>query len=304
VALLLTSLIGITLIFAVFRDVFHTLFPYAGKLAVSSLVAKAFWRGLHRLGVRRPQLLYAVGPVAFLATIGGWFVLLAFGWALIYWPHMPSAFAFGEGLDATTRGSFADALYFSLGTQATLGYGDIVPTNPWLMMGTTLQAMSGLGVLLAALSWYLAINQALSQCRSLAHRITLVREAEPYAELAVTRMKPEATRLLLDDFATRLAAVRGEFLRFPITYYYGTNDEHSSLPTAVPYLVWLAEEGGREDRPPEVRIYAATLHGAIDHFSATIASRFLDVAPSPRVLQEYSRDHLCERHPKYDAEFP
>jgi Ion channel len=191
-----------------------------------------------------------------------------------------------------------------LGTQATLGYGDIVPTNPWLKMGATLQALSGLGVLLAALSWYLAIGQALSQYRSLAHRITLAREAEPSAELALTRMEPEAVRLLLDDFATRLGAVRVGLLRFPITYYYGSSDERSSLPAVLPYLVWLAEEGGREDPLPEVRLYAAMLHRAIDHFSATIAARFLGVAPSHRVLQEYYRDHLCERHPGDDVRFP
>lgn len=82
---------------------------------------------------------------------------------------MHSSFWFDTGLEATTRGGFLDALYFSLGTQATVGYGDIVPTNPWLMMSATLQAICGLGILLAALSWYLAIGQPLSQCRSLAH---------------------------------------------------------------------------------------------------------------------------------------
>lgn len=272
---------------------------------MSRLVAKAFWRGLRRLGVRRPRLLYAAGPVAFLATIGGWVILLAVGWALVYWPHMPSAFAFGEGLDEAARGSFVDALYFSLGTQATLGYGDIVPTNPWLMMCATLQALSGLGVLLAALAWYLAIGQALSQSRSLVHRITLAREAEPHAELAITRMKPEVTRLILEDFATRLGAVRVDFLRFPITYYYGSSEERSSLPAVLPYLVWLTEEGSRESCPPETRFYAAVLRDAIDHFSDTIASHFLGVSPSPshRVLQEYSRDHLCEQHPGDDAKF-
>lgn len=291
---LLLTLIGITLILAVFTDVFLTLFPDAGKLTVSRLVVKGFWRGLHRLGIRRPKLLYAAGPVAFLATIGAWFILLAVGWALVYWPHMPSAFAFGEGLDAAARTGFVDALYFSLGTQATLGYGDIVPTNPWLMMGAMLQALSGLGVLLATLSWYLAIGQATSQSRSLAYRITLAREAEPSAELAITRMKPEAVRLLLDDFATRLGTVRIGFLRFPITYYYGSSDERSSLPAVLPYLVWLTEEGSRESCPPETRFYAAVLRSAIDHFSATITSRFLDVAPSHQGLQEYYRDHLCE----------
>lgn len=50
-------------------------------------------------------------------------------------------------------------------------------------------------------------------------------------------MEPEVTRLLLDDFPTRLVTVRGEFFRFPITYYYGSSDEHSSLSAVLPYLV-------------------------------------------------------------------
>ena len=63
---------------------------------------------------------------------------------------------------AVSRSSVFDALYFSLGTQATVGYGDIVPTSPWIMMSAVLQAMSGLALLLAALSWNLSIGRALS----------------------------------------------------------------------------------------------------------------------------------------------
>lgn len=108
-------------------------------------------------------------------------------------------------------------------------------------------------------------------------------------------MQPEATRMLLDDLAHRLVAVRAEFLRLPVTYYYGSSDERSSLPATLPYLVWLAEEGGREVCPKETRLYAAVLSGAIEDFSATVASRFLGVAPSSphRVLEEYANDHLC-----------
>lgn len=295
------TLIGITLILAVLRDIFRTLFPYTEKITASRMVAKVLWRGLHRLGVHRPQVLYAAGPLAFLTVVGGWFVLLAVGWALVYWPHMSSAFSFGEGLDAATRSGFLDALYFSLGTQATVGYGDIVPTNPWLMMSATLQALCGLGVLLAALSWYLAIGQAFSQCRSLAHKVALLKEAEPHAEVALTRMNPEAVVPILDDLAVRLVAVRAEFLRFPITYYYGSSDERLSLPAVLPYLVWLAEEGSRESCPEETRFYAAVLGRAIEHFSATVASRFLGVSPSPshQILQEYASDHLCAQHLAY-----
>ncbi len=72
---ILLTLIGIILILAVLRDVFRTLFPYTEKTTAGRVVAKAFWRGLHRLDVRRPQVLYAAGPLAFLAVVGCWFVL-------------------------------------------------------------------------------------------------------------------------------------------------------------------------------------------------------------------------------------
>lgn len=169
---------------------------------------------LHRLGVRYSTLLYAAGPITFIAVAGGWFILSAVGWALVYFPHMPSGFAFGPGLDTATRGGFFDALYFSFGTQATLGYGDIVPTNTWLMMSTMLQALYGLGCLLATLSWYLSIGQIVSQYRALASKITLLSEAEPNAEVAVTSLDPEAAERIFDDLAQRLVTVRSNILRF------------------------------------------------------------------------------------------
>ena len=82
---LLFTLIGIALIFAVLRDVFHTLSPYIEKGAASKVVTKALWRGLHRIGVRRrPEVLYSTGPMALLVVLGGWFILMGFGWALVY----------------------------------------------------------------------------------------------------------------------------------------------------------------------------------------------------------------------------
>ena len=64
------TLLGIVLILAVLRDVFRTLFPYTEKVTASRVVAKVLWRELHRLGVHRPQVLYAAGPLAFLTVVG------------------------------------------------------------------------------------------------------------------------------------------------------------------------------------------------------------------------------------------
>jgi hypothetical protein len=144
------------------------------------------------------------------------------------------------------------------------------------------------------LSWYLLITLAHSRRRGLAHKIALLSEAELRTGKAITRTNPKAATQILGDLATSVVAVRGDLLQYPITYYYRDGDERSSLPAHLPYLLWLAEEGTREGCPSEIILRAAVLRGAVEDFSATVASRFLKVPPSPveRVLEEYARDHL------------
>ena len=59
------------------------------------------------------------------AVIGAWAGLAAVGWALLYLPHLPAGFIHGAGIPQ--RGDFGEALYISLVTLSTVGFGDIVP---------------------------------------------------------------------------------------------------------------------------------------------------------------------------------
>ncbi len=75
---LLFVLTGVVLIVIVFWDIFRTLFYPAEKGSASRVIAGVFWRGSSRPAVRG-----LAGPAAFLAVAGGWFALLALGWALV-----------------------------------------------------------------------------------------------------------------------------------------------------------------------------------------------------------------------------
>ncbi len=82
---------------------------------------------------------------------------------------------------------------------------------------------------------------------------------------------------MLDVLVAQLMAVQSRLVQFPNTYYFHEGDERFELSTAVPYLLRLAEEAGREECSAEVRLHAAVLRKAIDDFSATVGTRFLNL---------------------------
>ncbi len=239
------------------------------------------------MAVRRPKTLPLAGPAALVVVTATWAALLIVGWALIYWPHLPNGFLLATEVDPAGRAGLLEALYFSLVTLTTLGYGDIIPANDFLRLLAPLEALVGFGLLTASITWVLQVYSALSQRRNLAHEIMLLREAGP---------DPEALGTLFGDLASTVAAVRYDFLQFPISYYFHDLDGRSALAPVLPYLADLARSADRRDLPPEVRLRAALLRGAIDDLAATVGSRFLDLpsASTDEILTAYARDHFRE----------
>lgn len=121
------SLVGAVPIVVALRDIFHTLFHPAGSGSVGRAVQRVTWRVFRILARRRPQALALAGPTAVVAVIGSWAFLAIVGWALVYWPQLPGGFHFASGVPATD--GFGEALYVSLVTLSTLGYGDVTPAS-------------------------------------------------------------------------------------------------------------------------------------------------------------------------------
>ncbi|MFE7630824.1 potassium channel family protein [Kocuria sp. NPDC057446] len=79
-----------------------------------------------------------------------WVLLQGVGWALVYLPHVPGGFTYSPGVDPADCPDPVEALYISFVTLATLGFGDVVATDPWIRLATPLEALTGFALLTAA----------------------------------------------------------------------------------------------------------------------------------------------------------
>lgn len=96
---------------------------------------------------------------------------------LVYLPHMPEGFYFGTALKPEESSDVLAALYLSLVTVATLGFGDIIPADPVLRLLTPFEALLGFVLLTAAISWILQVYPALGRRRSVAKRLSILRSS-------------------------------------------------------------------------------------------------------------------------------
>ena len=291
----LATLVGTVLIVTALRDIFQQLFRPSGGGSLSRSLMRTIWRAFHHVAARKLISLELAGPSILTSIIFSWVLLLATGWALILWPRLPEDFLLATGLVPSNQSGFVDALYLSLVTLTTLGYGDITPTTSWLRVLLPIEGLVGFGLLTAAISWVLSIYPVLSRRRSLAREIHLTREAEQQTGNLIERTSAEAAERTLKDLASQLAAIRGELIQFPVTYYFHNNEPGSSLPTAMPYVDRLATRASGTECPPEVRLRAAMLRATLDDFTAMVGSRYLHASSTTstaEVLEAYTRDHF------------
>jgi hypothetical protein len=250
---ILATAAGAACIAIALRDVFDTLFHPRGRAILSAAVAA----GVQRMFSRRSA---AAGPVALVSTIAGWAVLLSAGWALVIWPHLEDSFRFPPGV---AEHDLVDALYVSLVTLATIGFGEITPTSDLMKLLLPLEGLVGLGLLTASLSWLLSLYPALSRRRSLAYDISLLRRAELDTGADVFALDVDTATAQLAELTSRLVAVERDLTAYPIARCFAETDERFSLPQAVPYLDELAARGTASSMPAPTRLRAMMLGEAL-----------------------------------------
>jgi voltage-gated potassium channel Kch len=291
-ATIVLSLAGLVLIGAALHDVFDALFHESGRGVLSRIVVRSVWRLVRRLAGGPTRRLELAGPVALIAVVLVWAALLVVGWALILLPHFPSGFTLQGG----SSGKLVDALYLSLVTLTTVGFGDISPAEGWIRLVAPVEALIGFGLLTASVSWLLSIYPALSRRRSLAYEIHLLGHAQEKIGTKLTELDEGAAEGVYSELTSRLVAVERDMVAFPVAYYFAQSDERFSLPAMLPALLALADEGRADGMPASVRMRATMLREAIGDFATTAASfhgeATGDDANTEKRVAAYARDHM------------
>ena len=287
---ILLTIAGAVLILMALRDVFDVLFHETGRGVLSHVVTRAVWRVFRAMAAGRPRLFSLAGPFALLAVVLSWGLLLIAGWALVYWPHMPSDFTLGSGVDPGLP--FIDSLYMSMVTLSTVGFGDIAPSTTALRVLTPVEALLGFGLLTASISWLLSIYPVLSRRRSLAYEVNLLAASEKSTGITIRQLEPEAAESVYSELTSRLVSVERDLAALPVAYYFAATDERFSLPATLPTLLDLARRGTEDSLPERVRLRATMLRGAIDDFAQTAQSiHRLPGETTDALLDAYARDH-------------
>ena len=286
------TLLGIALIALALRDIFDVLFHPLGKGVIARRIVQGMSAAVRRAPRGRSTLGLLGGPLSYIAVVGTWTALLALGWAFVFWPHLPGAFNYSQGLVPAQHDGFIDALYISLVNLTSLGYGDISPASDLMRILGPVETTFGLGLLTASISWLISIYNAISRRDSLAHEVHLAKESEERLGEKLADADPRLLETMLASFAEQLIRTRRDLIHFPITHYFRTEDEERALAGLLPFLTSLANEAAEESRPHSLRVRAEILRMAIDDFAQTLRTRLrMPGETTDATLRHYQSDH-------------
>lgn len=285
-----STVAGACLVLLVLRDVFDRLWHPSVRGGLSQWLLAGVWRlttPVRRRAGRRARAVELTGSAAMVSVVGSWIVLVVVGWALVYLPWMPEGFVFGGGAPPTPGRGLPDALYLSLVTLSTLGFGDVVPDAGWLRVVVPLEALVGFALLTAGVTWVLQIYPVLSRRRVLGARLSLLRGTGAGDGPA----DRDARIRLLEDLAVELVRVRIDLVQHAESYYVADGRPDVSLAAGLDVVEQLAGRGsGSPD--PGLQQAAALLGAALADLARLIDQDFLHTGgPVDAVLRAYAADH-------------
>ena len=281
------ALSGSLLVAVVVRDVFHTLFHPIGHGSIAPQVMKFVW-WLLRLFPSNRRIASLTGPLGIALVVLTWGAIAILGWAMLYFAHMPDGFAYSSELNPAQRNDLFDSLYLSLVTIGTLGFGDIVPTSPFLRLVVPLEALFGFMLLTAAVSWVLQIYPALHRRRVLALQLSTLRKARrANPDLDVDSIPAGVLARLADA----VVEARNDFTQYGATYYFRDLEADAALASSLDYAIQLSSEAA-DSGQPRTRLAGALISAAVESLADLLNQEFLGLdGDTEAVIRGYAEDH-------------
>lgn len=284
----LVSACGVLLVCLGIRDIYTTLWHPKGLGTLCRGLFVLLWRAAGKVG-GNGRALAAVGPLGLAATMIMWTVTLVLGCALVYLPHMPGGFAFSSSLQPASSSDPVAALYLSLVTVTTLGFGDITPTLPALRLLVPLQALVGFWLFTAAVTWVLQVYPALGRRRAVARQLALM--ATTGAEDVVATGRSSIAAQWLVSVTEALASVEMDLGQYGEIYFFREEEPDESLAATLSFVPRLVD-AGQSSAAPEVRCAARMLDEQMGRLARRLASNYLhDVGSVHDVCQSLAAEH-------------
>ena len=283
----IVAVAGSLLVAVVVRDVFHTLFHPVGHGSIAPQLMRLVWWLLRVFRADR-RIASLTGPLGIALVVLTWGALAVLGWAMLYYSQMPDGFVYGSELNPADRHDVIDALYLSLVTIGTLGFGDIVPTSAFVRLIVPLEALFGFMLLTAAVSWVLQIYPALHRRRVLALELSTLREARgANPDLGVDSIPID----VLTGLANAIVEARNDFTQYGATYYFRDLETDASLASSLDYATQLSDEAVASTQP-QTRLAGALISAAIRSLADLLNQEFLRLdGGTDDVIRAYAADH-------------
>lgn len=288
----LIRMVGLVLVLVPVVDLFFELFQVPRGRALSTLLARVLWVLLKWPARRSRVIAESSGPLIMVGIITTWVAMSVIGWALMIYPSITAGEVAAMSPHVTPASDFFEAIYLSLVTLSTLGFGDVIPTEGWIRIVLPIEALFGLGLAGGTISWLLSVHPMIRHRTNLATKVGLLHAAEeqlgqPFEEVSEAH---QTFRSLTHD----LSAVHSDLRRFPLSYYFFVGEAHHSLPANMHYLIDVAERARESSGHAAARVSAVMLITEADRLLATIARRFLRLPPdagTTSIIEAWQRDH-------------
>lgn len=265
---ILIEVIGVFLVLFTVREVFHDIFHPTQTGSLSDLVGRSASRTLRHTWLRP-----AVGPLALVAVIFLWAMLLSIGFALIYFPFIPREIPIESGAHSL-GGRIIHSFSLSFGALATFQTFVSGFRQSWLTLVVAFQGVIGISMITASVSWLVLLYPALERTRFLARRTFALVKAQQVSGL--DQIENES---LITDMADRLIQEQIDLTLFPILLHFYPRDSSQTLARALPHLQRIANECSQTHCSPQLRFAAAQLNEALVSFSQMLSERVVSTEP-------------------------
>lgn len=288
-------ILGIVLLLLLAADVFVTVFhPQGHGGPVNRTQNRLVWTLFRTLGVRgdgsmRRGWLALAGPLLAVLTPTGWVLLLVAGYALIFYPWIHD-FLVSPG---HLRVGWAEALYYSGYTAATLGFGDVIADAVPLRLLTVTEALSGFALLSASLTYVLSVYQEHGRMTTLAMQIDS-RLPPPAGASARSPSHAASWGEWMTDTSGSLLHVQQAHARYPILHFFWSSQRGMALPVQVGALLGLRREleecGGDGDSAPGYQPGLHSLGCALDGYLTEVDRHFVPDGFEPDRAENVQQD--------------